>query len=72
MEPFVYATAAKFAPRMVFLEKATDRDSSAQIYNVTAVPTFVMLDARGNVLGRFEYVPDAATFEGAITGALGP
>jgi hypothetical protein len=31
-----------------------------------------MLDARGNVLGRFEYVPDAATFEGAITGALGP
>jgi thioredoxin-related protein len=72
MEPFVYATAAKFAPRMVFLEKATDRDSSPQIYNVTAVPTFVMLDARGNVLGRFEYVPDASTFEGAITGALGP
>ena len=71
MEPYVFGTAGKFAQQMVFLEKATNRDSSAAIYNVTTVPTFVMLDASGKELGRFGYEGDAGAFESAIAGALG-
>lgn len=71
MESYVFKTAGKFAQQMVFLEKATDRDSSAGMYRVATVPTFVMLDARGNELGRFGYPRDAGAFEGAIASALG-
>jgi hypothetical protein len=72
MEAFVFTTAAQFAQRLVFQEKPTERDSTAQRYGVSTLPAFVLLDAQGKELGRFGYESDAGAFEAAIAGALGP
>jgi hypothetical protein len=71
MEPFVFTTASQFARRLVFQEKPKERDSTAQRYGVTVLPTFVLLDVRGNELGRFGYKADAGAFGAAIERALG-
>jgi thiol-disulfide isomerase/thioredoxin len=70
MEPFVETTAHEKLDRLAFVEKAIDRDASAQRYGVTAAPTFVLLDAQGTEVARFGFEPDAASFSAAIESAV--
>ena len=67
---FAHTVAAEFRGRLVFIEKATDRDTAAATLGVTAVPAFVLLDARGTELARFGYLADAAALKRAIESAL--
>ena len=67
---FAQQVAATFRERMVFVEKATDRDTSAAVLGVRDLPTFVLLDARGQEVGRFGFQPDAAALKSAIENAL--
>lgn len=70
MDSFAHQTAAAYATRFVFVEKAADRDVSAAKYRVSDTPTFVLIDARGTELARFGFEPDAQQFEAAIEAAL--
>lgn len=67
---FAHTVAAEFRGRLVFIEKATDRDTAAATLGVTAVPAFVLLDARGREMGRFGFQPDSVSLRAAITNAL--
>ena len=67
---FAHTVAAEFRDRLVFVEKATDRDNAAATLAVTSVPAFVLLDARGTELVRFGYLADAATLKASIESAL--
>ncbi len=70
MESFVYTAAQQFSSRLVFLEKAVNRDSAAARYSVDQTPTFLLLDATGTEVVRFGYQPSADAFSQAITRAL--
>jgi thiol-disulfide isomerase/thioredoxin len=71
MAPFAAETAAGFADRLHFVEKSIDHDrESAARYGVRGTPTFVVIDARGEELGRFLAQRDAAAFTAAIETAL--
>lgn len=70
MDAFAHQTAALFSPRMVFVEKAADRDVSAARFAVTTTPTFVLIDAAGRELTRFGYQPSPESFAAAIAAAL--
>ncbi len=70
MDSFTHQTAAGFATRMVFVEKAADRDVSAAKYGVRDTPTFVLIDARGGEIARFGFEADEKQLEAAIEAAL--
>ena len=70
MDPFAHRTASAFTPRMVFVEKAADRDVSAARYGVSGTPTFVLIDARGVEVARFSFEDSAETFAAMIEQAL--
>ena len=70
MEPFVYTTAHAYLGRMIFVEQAIDRSTTAARYGVTTGPSFVMLDATGKELARFGFEPTAAALKQAIDAAL--
>ena len=70
METYAQQTASEFRDRIVFVEKAVDRDTSAARYGVTATPTFVFLDASGKELSRFGYEGSAAALQQAIRAGL--
>ncbi len=70
MDSFAHQTAAEFAARMVFVEKAADRDVSAAKYGVSDTPTFVLIDARGAEIARFGFEADRGQFGAAIEAAL--
>ena len=55
MDSFAHQTAKEFSGRMAFVEKAADRDVSAAHYGVSATPTFVLIDARGEEIARFGF-----------------
>lgn len=55
MDSFAHQTAAEFAKRIAFVEKAADRDVSAARYGVSGTPTFVLIDARGEEVARFGF-----------------
>ncbi|MBA4181342.1 MAG: hypothetical protein C0506_12195 [Anaerolinea sp.] len=68
---FAHPVASGFRDRLVFVEKATDRDGAADAYGVTATPAFVLIDARGKEVTRFGYVRTAEELGAAIARALG-
>ena len=70
MDSFAHQTAAGFAARMAFVEKAVDRDVSASRFGVIATPTFVLIDARGEEIGRFGFQDSADKFAAMIGQAL--
>lgn len=70
MESFAHQTAHRYLDKLVFVEKAIDRDSSAARYGVTTPPVFVLLDARGEEITRFGLQPNAAAFDAAVQAAL--
>ena len=61
-ELFVHKVMADYRKSVVFVEKAIDRDTSAERLGVKQVPTFVWLDAEGNAMGSFGAVADEAQF----------
>ncbi|MEO8540116.1 MAG: hypothetical protein ABI577_10290 [bacterium] len=61
-ELFVHRVMADYRENVVFMEKATDRDTSDDRLGVKSVPTFVWLDADGNEMARFGAVSDEAAF----------
>ena len=73
MDSFTHQTAAEFTTRLVFVEKAANRDVAAARYSVSATPTFVLLDARGVEIARFGFQQTraqlAATIEESLQGA---
>lgn len=70
MDPFAHRTASAFTQRMLFIEKAADRDVSAARYEVTETPTFVLIDSRGLEITRFGFEETAETFAAMIEQAL--
>jgi len=71
MEPFAHPTAAQFSDQVVFMEKSVDHDrSAASRYGVRGTPTFVLIDAQGEEVGRFFYQDTASAFSGAIAEVL--
>ncbi len=70
MRPFAQDVASEFTDKMVFVEKAVDRDAEAAARNVPSLPYFEMLDAKGAVLAQFGYQGDRASFEAAVRAAL--
>ncbi|MBI3977913.1 MAG: hypothetical protein HY331_06985 [Chloroflexi bacterium] len=60
MEP----SAARFAEKLVFVEKDVDHArAELRTFRIFSTPTFVVLDARGEEVDRFGYIPTAAGFE---------
>jgi thiol-disulfide isomerase/thioredoxin len=71
MDPFAHATASTFQDRLVFVEKSIDHDRQARgRYGIVGTPTFVLIDAAGNELGRFGFQRDRASFTAAIEQSL--
>lgn len=71
MESYANPTIEKFASRMAFAEKSVDHDRAAtQRFAVRGTPTFVLIDARGQEIGRFLYQPNAAQMEKTLDTAL--
>ena len=70
MDSFAHQTAAEFAKRVAFVEKAADRDVSAARYGVTDTPTFVLIDARGEEVARFGVQASREQFAAKIEGLL--
>lgn len=71
MEPFAHETANGLTGEVVFVEKAIDEEPGiADDFRVLGPPTFVLIDAAGEEIGRFGYQRDAASFEAAIRAAL--
>lgn len=65
-ELFVHRVMAEYEDTVVFVEKATDRDTADERLEVKSVPTFVWLDAEGTELARFGAVADEAAFRAEI------
>ena len=61
-ELFVHRVMADYRNHVVFVEKATDRDTADDRLGVKQVPTFVWLDDHGNELGRFGKVESEDAF----------
>lgn len=70
MRPFAQDIASGFSGRLVFVEKAVDRDAEAAARNVPSLPYFELLDVNGAVRAQFGYQPDRASFEAAVRAAL--
>ena len=71
MEPFVHATANRYAGRIVFVEKSVDHDrGAASRYGIRGTPTFVLVDDRGDELGRFFYQQSATQFAELLEAAV--
>ena len=71
MDPFVYETAGQFTERLVFVEKSVDHDrENAARYRIRGTPTFVLIDATGNEVGRFGYQRDGRSFASTISELL--
>ncbi len=63
MEDYVYDVAEQFGDRMVFVEKSVIHDGeAARRYGVIGTPTFVLIDASGEIIGRLSYQSGAAAF----------
>jgi hypothetical protein len=65
-ELFVHKTMANYRGKVVFVEKATDRDNADDQLGVKDVPSFVWLDANGKELGRFGAVADDAALQAEV------
>jgi thiol-disulfide isomerase/thioredoxin len=71
MEPFAHETAAQFSDEVVFMEKSIDHDrGAASRYGVRGTPTFVLIDAQGEEMGRFFYQDNQNSFGSAIAQVL--
>jgi len=70
MDPFVYTTVHEYLGRMVFVEQAIDRSTTAARYGITSGPAFVMVDAAGQPFARFGFEPTGTALKQAIDSAL--
>ena len=71
MDPFVYETAGQFGERLVFVEKSVDHDrENTARYRIRGTPTFVLIDATGDEVGRFGYQRDGQSFASTISELL--
>jgi thioredoxin-related protein len=71
MARFVEPSAEKFDDRMVFVEKSLDHSRElVQQYRVFGVPTFVLIDSRGEEVGRFGFEPSPESFEEKVSKLL--
>lgn len=70
MEPWALTTAATFTKRLAFVEKDIAGDGVAAKYGVRGTPTFVLIDAKGSEIDRFNYQPTAAEFAARIEQGL--
>lgn len=61
---------AGYRGRVVFMEKAADRDTAAARYAVGNDPVFLLVDASGEELGRFPLPEDEAAFRAALDALL--
>ncbi|MGI8970443.1 MAG: thioredoxin domain-containing protein [Dehalococcoidia bacterium] len=63
MEGFVNSSAAQFRDRLVLMEKSVDdAPADAARFHVRGTPTFVVLDAKGQEVSRFGFIPKANDF----------
>jgi thioredoxin-related protein len=71
MERFVEPSAEKFTDRMVFVEKSLDHSRDlVQQYRIFGVPTFVLIDSKGEEIGRFGFESSAESFEEKVSRLL--
>ena len=71
MDDFAYDVAEQLASKLAFVEKSVDHDAAAvSRYGVTGTPSFVLVDARGEVIARFFFQGSATAFDQAIKQAL--
>lgn len=64
---FVQLVMAEYRRRVVFVEKSTDRDTSAERYGIRETPAFVLIDAEGRELARATgEIADAGAFRGEV------
>lgn len=61
-ELFVHRVMAEYRQSVVFVEKATDRDTADDRLGVKQVPEFVWLDPQGEEMGRFGAVASETAF----------
>ena len=72
MEPWAHETASQFQDRLVFVEKSTRHDRTAiGTYAVFGTPTFVLIDAQGREVDRFNFLRSPEAFAARIESALG-
>jgi hypothetical protein len=65
-ELFVHRFMENYHGRVVFMEKAVDRETADERLGVKELPTFVWLDAQGNEKGRFGPVKDEAELRAEV------
>lgn len=65
-ELFVHKAMANYRSKVVFVEKATDRDNADDQLGVKDVPMFVWLDSTGGELGRFSGVADEVALQAEV------
>ena len=71
MDPFAHDVASQFQGRMHFVEKSIRQDrTSTGRYGVRGTPTFVLLDAQGRELDRFNFLRDSTSFASRIESGL--
>lgn len=57
MDPYAKGVLESFGDRFVVVEKSVDHDqTSVDRYGVRATPTFVLIDAKGKEITRFNFV----------------
>ena len=68
--PGINTVMAGYRDRLVFMEKAADRDTAAGRYAVGDDPMFLLVDPSGAELGRFPLPEDEAAFRAALDALL--
>ncbi|MDZ7729639.1 MAG: thioredoxin family protein [Dehalococcoidia bacterium] len=71
MSGFAHEAAEEFEGDVHFVEKSVEleRDAVGR-YGVRGTPTFVLIDAAGEPIGRFGFQPDAGSFRATIDEVL--
>jgi thioredoxin-related protein len=71
MERFVEPSAEKFEDRMAFVEKSVDHSPElVRQYRIFGTPTFVLIDSKGEEVGRFGFEAGSEPFEEKISKLL--
>lgn len=63
---FAHTVMNDYRERVVFVEKAIDRDPAAALFGIEKPPVFVLIDAEGHEEGRFEEAADEADFRAQV------
>ncbi|MGD9714514.1 MAG: TlpA family protein disulfide reductase, partial [Thermomicrobiales bacterium] len=71
MDSFAPDVLSSFEGRLVSIEKSIDHDkTSVDRYSIRGTPTFLLIDATGREVGRFNYVGSAEALRQAIEQAI--